>query len=276
MINIGKMNTLTVVKQLGADTYLSSGGANKVLLKETKKPAHHQVGDLLDVFVYVDTDGHLAATTQVPRAQVDEIAWLPVVAVNYYGAFLDWGLPKDLLVPFQEQYHEMEVGQSYLVKLFLDDKNRIAASSKINRFIAETADDFKAGDKVSLLIAEKTDLGYKAIINHTHWGVLYQNELFQSVSIGQKLEGYIRQIRDDKKIDLTLHQPGYGKVESLTDKILAKLNASGGTLALSDKSSPEAIYETFGVSKKVYKQAIGALYKDHKITLDKTGGIRLL
>ena len=123
MINIGKMNTLTVVKQLGADTYLSSGGANKVLLKETKKPAHHQVGDLLDVFVYVDTDGHLAATTQVPRAQVDEIAWLPVVAVNYYGAFLDWGLPKDLLVPFSEQHLDMEVGQSYLVKLFLD-KNK--------------------------------------------------------------------------------------------------------------------------------------------------------
>jgi len=259
---------------MGSEIYLSSGGGNKVLLKDAKRPANCQVGDSLNVFVYVDTDGHLAATTQAPRAQVDEFAWLKVVSVNYYGVFLDWGLAKDLLVPFSEQYHEMEVGKSYLVRLFLDDKNRIAATSKINRFLVEEADDFKAGEKVSLIIAEKTELGYKAIVNNTHWGLLYQNELFQSVSLGQVLDGYIRQIRDDKKIDLTLHQPGYGKVESLTDKILAKLQANNGILALSDKSSPEAIYETFGVSKKVYKQAIGALYKDHKIVLDKTG-IRL-
>jgi len=274
MINIGKINTLSVVKQMGSEIYLTNGGGNKVLLKDAKRPVNCQVGDSLNVFVYVDTDGHLAATTQVPRAQVDEFAWLKVVSVNYYGVFLDWGLAKDLLVPFSEQYHEMEVGKSYLVRLFLDDKNRIAATSKINRFLVEEADDFKAGEKVSLIIAEKTELGYKAIVNNTHWGLLYQNELFQSVSLGQVLDGYIRQIRDDKKIDLTLHQPGYGKVESLTDKILAKLQANNGILALSDKSSPEAIYETFGVSKKVYKQAIGALYKDHKIVLDKAG-IRL-
>ncbi len=269
MIHIGKTNTLKIVKQQGADFYLGDETSNKILLVD-KAPAHCQLNDSLEVFVYVDTDGHLAATRKIPLAQVDEIAWLPVVSVNYTGAFLAWGLPKDLLVPFSEQHLEMEVGHSYLVKLFLDEKSRVVATTKINRFLAETSVYFKAGEKVSLLIAEKTDLGIKAIINHTHWGMLYHNELFQTVQIGQKLDGYIKQIREDLKIDLTLHQPGYGKVEPLTETILAKLQANNGVLMLSDKSPPEAIYAAFGVSKKAFKQAIGALYKDHKIILDKT------
>ncbi|WP_019864325.1 CvfB family protein [Methylovulum miyakonense] len=269
MIHIGKTNTLKIVKQQGADFYLGDETSNKILLVD-KAPTHCQLNDSLEVFVYVDTDGHLAATRKIPLAQVDEIAWLPVVSVNYTGAFLAWGLPKDLLVPFSEQHLEMEVGHSYLVKLFLDDKSRVVATTKINRFLAETSVYFKAGEKVSLLIAEKTDLGIKAIINHTHWGMLYHNELFQTVQIGQKLDGYIKQIREDLKIDLTLHQPGYGKVEPLTETILAKLQANNGVLMLSDKSPPEAIYAAFGVSKKAFKQAIGALYKDHKIILDKT------
>lgn len=269
MIHIGKTNTLKIVKQQGADFYLGDETSNKILLVD-KAPAHCQLNDSLEVFVYVDTDGHLAATRKIPLAQVDEIAWLPVVSINYTGAFLAWGLPKDLLVPFSEQHLEMEVGHSYLVKLFLDEKSRVVATTKINRFLAETSVYFKAGEKVSLLIAEKTDLGVKAIINHTHWGMLYHNELFQTVQIGQKMDGYIKQIREDLKIDLTLHQPGYGKVEPLTETILAKLQANNGVLMLSDKSPPEAIYTAFGVSKKAFKQAIGALYKDHKIILDKT------
>ena len=269
MINIGKINKLNVVKQQGADIYLDNGLSGKVRLADKRLPANCDIGDTLDVFVYVDTDGHLAATAQVPLAQVDDIAWLKVVSINYTGTFLEWGLPKNLLVPFGEQHHEMVVGEYYLVKLFLDDQNRIAATTKINRFIEETTVYFKHGQKVSLLIAETTDLGIKAIINNTHWGILYPNELFQSVSKGQKLTGYIKQVREDYKIDLTLHEPGYGKVESLTDRILAQLQANDGVLLLSDKSSPEIIYATFGVSKKVFKQAIGALYKDHKITLDK-------
>ncbi|MDD2725642.1 MAG: S1-like domain-containing RNA-binding protein [Methylovulum sp.] len=274
MIHIGKTNTLKIVKQQGADVYLGDGISNKVLLAN-KIPPHYQMDDSLEAFVYVDMDGHLAATTRMPLAQADEIAWLPVVSVNYTGAFLDWGLPKDLLVPFSEQHLEMEVGRSYLVRLFLDDKSRILATTKINRFLEETSEDFQVGEKVSLIIADKTDLGVKAIINHSCWGMLYQNELFQPVHQGQKLDGYIKQIREDNKIDLSLHQPGYGKVESITDTILAKLRANNGVLMLSDKSPPEEIYATFGVSKKVFKQAIGALYKDHKITLDKTA-IRLV
>jgi hypothetical protein len=275
MLNIGKINKLNVVKKQGADVYLDNGTSGKVLLADKKMSATCQVGDTLEVFVYVDSEGHLAATTKIPFAQVDDIAWLKVVSLNYVGAFLDWGLPKDLLVPFSEQHHEMEVGRSYLVKVFLDDKNRIAATTKIDRFINDESVDFEVGQKVSLIIAEKTELGFKAIVNNTHWGLLYQNELFQALRKGQKLDGYIKKIRDDQKIDLSLHHPGYGKVVSLTDNILIKLKENDGVLMLSDKSPPEAIYAEFGVSKKVFKQAIGALYKKKLITLDKNG-IRLI
>ena len=275
MLNIGKINKLNVVKKQGADVYLDNGTSGKVLLADKKMSATCQVGDTLEVFVYVDSEGHLAATTKIPFAQVDDIAWLKVVSLNYVGAFLDWGLPKDLLVPFSEQHHEMEVGRSYLVKVFLDDKNRIAATTKIDRFIIDESVDFEVGQKVSLIIAEKTELGFKAIVNNTHWGLLYQNELFQALRKGQKLDGYIKKIRDDQKIDLSLHHPGYGKVVSLTDNILIKLKENDGVLMLSDKSPPEAIYAAFGVSKKVFKQAIGALYKKKLITLD-NNGIRLI
>ena len=271
MLNIGKINTLSVVRKQGADIYLANGISANVLLADRKPPKNCQVGDTLDVFVYVDSEGHLAATTKIPLAQVDDIAWLKVVSLNYVGAFLDWGLPKDLLLPFSEQHHEMEVGKSYLVKVFLDDKNRVAATTKIDRFIADESVDFELGQKVSLIIADKTELGVKAIINHTHWGMLYQNELFQPVRRGQKVNGYIKQIREDGKIDLILQEPGYGKVVSLTDKILIKLNKNNGVLMLSDKSPPEEIYATFGVSKKVFKQAIGALYKKQLISIDKNG-----
>lgn len=275
MIHIGKINKLKVVKQLGYEIYLDSGASRKILLADKKLPTNCQVGDTLDVFVYADSEGHLAATTQKPLAQVDDVAWLKVVSVSYVGVFLDWGLPKNLLVPFSEQHHEMEVGKSYLVKLFLDDKGRIAASTKLEEWLEEESDDFEAGQKVSLIIADKTDLGYKAVVNNSHWGLLYNNEIFQPLRKGQKLDGYIKQIRDDKKIDLMLHEPGYGKVESLTDKILARLKQNDGYLMLSDKSPPEAIYAAFGVSKKVFKQAIGALYKKQLILIEKDG-IRLV
>jgi predicted RNA-binding protein (virulence factor B family) len=271
MLAIGKINTLKVVKKQGTDVYLDNGTSEKVLLADKKLPENCQVGDALDVFVYVDSEGHLAATTKTPLTQVDDIAWLKVVSLNYVGAFLDWGLPKDVLGPFSEQHHEMEVGKSYLVKVFVDDKNRIAATTKIDRFISDESVDFEVGQMVSLIIADKTELGFKAIVNNTHWGLLYQNELFQLLKRGQKLDGYIKQIRDDGKIDLILYQPGYGKVVSLTDNILNKLKQNNGTLMLSDKSPPEAIYAAFGVSKKVFKQAIGALYKKHLITIDKNG-----
>ena len=274
MLEIGKINILKVASRVASEIYLASPTSAKVLLVD-KKPPSYQVGDTLEVFVYVDMDGHLAATTTIPKALVDEIAWLKVVSVNRVGAFLDWGLPKDLLVPFGEQHHELEVGESYLVKLVLDAQNRILATTKIDKYLADENFYFKAGQKVSLLIADKTDLGIKAIVNNSHWGMLYRNELFQPVHKGQKLEGFIKQIREDRKIDLTLHQPGYDKVDELTDTILAKLQDNQGFLPLSDKSPPEAIYDMFGVSKKVFKQAIGALYKK-KLVLIEEDGIKLV
>ncbi len=278
MINIGKINTLKVLKQQGNEQYLEGGAARKILLADKKLPVNCQPGDTLDVFVYVDSEGHPVATAQLPLAQVDELAWLKVVSINYYGAFLDWGLAKNLLLPFGEQLGEMEVGQSYLVKLFLDDKGRVAATAKIDKFIAEEvaeADGFHTGQKVPLLIADKTELGFKAIVNNSHWGLLYQNEVFLPLEKGQKREGYIKQIREDKKIDLTLNQPGYAKVDPLAGQILAKLRANGGVLQISDKSPPEVIYSAFGVSKKVFKQAIGALYKQQLISIEKDA-IRLV
>jgi len=276
MINIGKINTLTVSKQDSSGIYLSDDSGKQVLLVD-KKPKKYKLEDSLEVFVFADNDGHLAATTQLPFAQVGEIAYLKVVSVNYYGAFLDWGLTKNLLVPYSEQHHELDVDDSYFFKLFLDEKGRVAATTKIAQFIADEIEEseFIVGQKVDLLIAEQTNLGIKAIVNNTYWGLLYENEVFQTLRKGQRIAGYIKTIRDDLRLDLVLHEVGYGKVTTLTDTILQSLRDNGGTLAVSDKSNPETIYALFGVSKKVFKQAIGALYKQKQIEIEKTT-IRLI
>jgi predicted RNA-binding protein (virulence factor B family) len=272
MIEIGKVNDLMIIKRQGDDIYLGSAVSSMVLLADKRPPLGCQIGETLSVFVYTDNEGHLAATTQLPLAQADELAYLTVAAINYYGAFLDWGLAKNLLVPFSEQHHELEVGKAYLVKVFLDERQRVVATTKIDKFISETADDeLSEGQQVNLLITDKTELGVKAIINNRYWGMLYSNELFQSVTRGQKLTAYIKQIRDDLKIDLSLQPKGYGKVPPLTDMILAKLKANNGELLLSDKSPPEAVYAAFGVSKKAFKQALGALYKQELIIIEKSG-----
>ncbi len=268
MINIGKINTLTVSKQDSSGIYLSDGSGKQVLLVD-KKPKKYALEDSLEVFVFADNDGHLAATTQLPLAQVGEIAYLKVVSVNYYGAFLEWGLTKNLLVPYSEQHHELDVDDSYFFKLFLDEKGRVAATTKIAQFLADEVEEgeFIVGQKVDLLIAEQTDLGIKAIVNNAYWGLLYENEVFQTLRKGQRIAGYIKTIRDDFRLDLVLHEVGYGKVTTLTDTILQSLRDNGGTLAVGDKSDPETIYTLFGVSKKVFKQAIGALYKQKQIEI---------
>ncbi|EIC28754.1 MULTISPECIES: CvfB family protein [Methylomicrobium] len=268
MINIGKTNSLKVVKIQGPNIYLGLPGSPMVLLADKKPSKACQVGDSVPAFVYIDGEGHLAATLQKPLAEVGDIAWLKVAAVNYYGAFLDWGIPKDLLVPFSEQIAEMKPGRSYLVKLYEDVKGRIAATTKLDRFLSDEGPEFKAGQQVALLIADPTELGVKAIVDNTHWGMLYQNELFRPLRKGQKLTGYIKKVRDDHKLDLTLNEPGYGKIDPLADRILAELDKHGGVLELGDKSPPEAIYAAFGTSKKAFKQAIGALYKQQLIVIE--------
>ncbi|MEN9757255.1 MAG: hypothetical protein RL755_1442 [Pseudomonadota bacterium] len=272
MINIGKINTLTISKQNSSGIYLSDEASGKQVLLIDEKPKKYELEESVRVFVFVDSDEHLAATTHIPWAQVGDIAYLKVVSVNYYGAFLDLGLKKNLLLPFSEQHHDVEVDESYFVKIRLDDKDRLVATTKLSQYISDEMenDEFTVGQKVELLITDQTDLGIKAIVNNTHWGLLYENEIFQTLQRGQRIDGYIKTIRDDLRLDLSLHETGYGKVTSLTDRILQMLHDNGGELAVGDKSEPETIYALFGVSKKVFKQAIGALYKQKHIIIDKT------
>lgn len=276
MLEIGQMNTLKVLQRNTAGVFLDGGEQGKLFLAAHTVPDTLAIDDTLDVFVYRAGDDELVATTQKPFAQVGDIAWLKVIAKNSAGTFLNWGLPKDLLVPISQQRYEMELGHAYLVKITYDPEKGIAASTYYEDYLSYEAVYFQAGQAVSLLIVEITDLGIKAIVNHTHWGLLYKNEVFQTLKKGQRINGYIKQIREeDRRIDLSLYPAGYSKVESFTDKVLGKLHQNQGFLPLSDKSSPDEIYQAFGVSKKVFKQAIGALYKQRLIVIEEQG-IRLV
>ena len=274
MIEIGKLNTLTINNQRDNQFYLDGGELGDIALAD--KEFRGQVGDSLRVFIYIDGKNQTIATIQIPKAQADQVAWLKVVSLSHAGAFMDWGLPKDLLVPFSEQKGKMVEGRFYLVRLFLDENNRIAASMLLDDFIQDEAFYYKEGQAVELIIADETELGFKAIVDHKYWGVLYKNEIFQPVKKGQSLSGFIKKVRSDHKLDLILNQEKYGqKVDSTSGKILSVLEKHGGYIALTDKSPPEMIYDTFAVSKKVFKQAIGGLYKQRKIVIEDKG-IRLV
>ena len=272
MIAIGKFNKLKILKQEAKGFHLDGGESGSILLAATDAPNDSKVGDELNVFVYLDAKGVLQVMTRMPLAQVDDVAWLKCISVSQVGAFLDWGVSKDLLLPFSEQTQKVSEGRSYLVKVFVDESNRIAASMVLEDFIEDEAFYFKQGQQVDLIIADETDLGVKAIINNGYWGVLYKNEIFQKLRKGQKITGYIKKIREDHKIDLVLQMEKYTeKVDSVTNKILDKLKSQGGVILINDKSPPDVIYNTFGVSKKVFKQSIGGLYKKRIISIDKQG-----
>ncbi|WP_198243285.1 CvfB family protein [methane-oxidizing endosymbiont of Gigantopelta aegis] len=268
MLKIGRFNSLKIVRKRDDSVWLE-GTAEQELMLQDPAVADKQEGDTLDVFIYTDGQGGLLATLKKPKAQVGEVAFLPVVATGKVGAFLDWGLPKDLFVPFSEQKQKMQVGRSYLVRLFLDEDNRIAASTMLDDFILDEAVYLKQGDEVDLMIAGQTELGYKAVVNHKFWGLLYKNETFQPLKIGQQCRGYIKQIRPDKRIDLILDRAKFAdKVDQVSDAIMQALQQQGGHLPLNDKSAPETIYRQFGVSKKIFKQAIGRLYKARQIEIN--------
>ena len=270
MINIGQFNTLNIKKDTGMQLYLDGDNYGDILLTDKQSPRDVKEGEPLKVFIYTGSDGELLATRKSPYVKMDGVAWLKVISIGPAGAFLDWGLPKDLLVPFSEQDYELEENHYCLVKVYLDDQNRIAASTYLNHYISDEAHYLHEGDEVSLIIAGKTDLGFKAVVNENFWGVLYHNEVFQPLREGQKLKGYIKKIREDNKIDLSLNKTGYTHVLPVTEQIILRLKDNNGFLELSDKSSPEAINAAFGVSKKVFKHAIGSLYKQRRITLTKT------
>jgi len=270
MAELGKYCELVVVKELDFGVYLDGGELGEILLPIRQVPPKTVPGDTLEVFLYKDSEDRLIATTREPYATVGEFAVLQVVEVNKTGAWLDWGLDKHLLAPFREQKQDMEEGKSYLVYIYLDhESQRLAASSKLIKFLDNVPPEYEIGQEVDLLISNKSDIGYTAVINNLHSGLLYENEVFQKIKRGQRLKGYIKKVRDDDKIDLMLQKIGYDKIDEIAENILSKIGQEGGVLPIGDKSSPELIYKTFEISKKDFKKGIGKLYKDKKIAIDK-------
>ena len=276
MILPGRYNTLKVVKYVDFGVYLDGAELGEILLPARYVPEVCEVGEDLEVFIYLDSEDRIIATTEKPFAQVGEFAMLRVNAVNNVGAFLDWGLMKDLLVPFREQKMNMVAGRSYLVYVYVDpDTQRIAASAKLEKFLDNVIPEYQVGEEVSLIVESESELGYNAIINHLHRGILYHDELPGPLNKGQKLKAYIKKVRDDKKIDLSLYRPGYEQVDGISQDILNKLNSAGGFLPFTDKSDAALIFDHFAISKKVFKKAIGALYRQRKISMEEKG-IRLI
>lgn len=272
MAQIGKLNKLSVVKEVDFGVYLDGGTLGEILMPDRYVPDHCEVGDQVAVFVYFDSEDRLIATTEKPLAMFEECACLKVVAVNDHGAFLDWGLLKDLRVSFSQQNVPMKVGASYFVRVYMDESGRLAASAKLDRFFSQNTPRYQTGETVDLLIYGPTDLGYKAIVNHKNWGVLYADDLFQPLKKGQRLQGFIKKVRSDQKIDLTLQRQGYEKVQDITETLLNAIKAEkNGFLPLTDKSPPELIAKRFGISKKTFKKAVGALYKKKVIVITPEG-----
>lgn len=274
MIKVGQFNRLKVIKEVPFGVYLDADDWDEILLPGKYVPKGTQVNDMLEVFVYFDSEDKIIATTQRPRTQVGKCAFLKAIDVNAVGAFLDWGLDKDLLVPGPEQYRPMERDKSYLVCVKLDSKGRIIASSKLDHFLDKTPLRCKEGDEVSLLIAENTHLGTKVIINDRHWGLIHKGDIFQSLIYGKRMPGYIKTIREDGKIDVSLRKTGQDSIHELAERILTELHKKGGFIPLHDKSSPAEIQRALGESKKSFKMAIGNLYKRGEISIE-SNGIRL-
>lgn len=276
MLEVGKYNTLKIVKDLDFGVYLDGGDGKEILLPARYVPKNVKPGDEVEVFIYHDNEGRLIATTARPLATVGEFKFMEVKSVNNTGAFLEWGLMKDLLVPFKEQKMPMREGKWYLVYVHIDHiTGRIVASARIDKYLDNVPPEYSFNQEVNLLIADETDIGYKVIINNLHWGLIYYNEVFRRLEKGEEIKGYIKEVREDEKIDVSLTPLGYQKIEGLAGIILESLKSQGGFIAVHDKSDPEVIHSLFQCSKKSFKQAIGTLYKQHFITLD-DDGIRLV
>lgn len=274
MIKIGQFNKLMVIKEVPFGIYLDGDDWGDILLPKKVVPQGTKVNDVLEVFIYFDSEDKIIATTLRPRAKLGSCAFMKVIDVNRVGAFLDWGLDKDLLVPMPEQQRPMEKDKSYIVYVKQDNKGRIIASSKLDHFLDKSPAHFKQGEEVSLLIGETTELGNKVIINDSHWGLIHSGDIFQTLSYGKRMQGYIKTIREDGKIDIALRKMGQDSISDLSKRILTELHKKGGFLPLHDKSSPVEIQRALGDSKKSFKSAIGTLYKQGEINIE-SNGIRL-
>ena len=273
MINIGQYATLQVVKKLSFGIYLDAGLFGEVLMPIRYVPKEVEPGQDLEVFLYTDSEDRVIATTEKPYAVAGDFAHLKVVDVQAQGAFMDWGLPKDLFVPFKGQAEKMEMGKSYVVKIYLDEtSDRMVASSKLNNFLREENEDLEVGQEVSLLVFRKTNLGYKVVIENKYSGVLFANEVFQPMHIGKRLTGYVKKIREDGKIDISLQKAGYqNRIPDAVETVLDSIKEHKGLLPLTDDSSPEEIYRVLKMSKKAFKKAVGSLYKQQLIKLGDEG-----
>ena len=267
IMNIGQRNTLTILHETQSGLFLDGGDYGEILLPGRYIPEGAVAGGQLDVFIYCDSEDRLIATTEKSRACVDEFACLRVKDIHpRAGAFLDWGLPKDLLLPFSEQSPQVKIGEQVIVRVLLDpESNRIVASALIHKYFSTNVPLYAMGAAVQLLIIDETPLGFSAIVDNTFKGLLYKTNLSGSLTIGARMKGFVKSVRDDGKIDLSLDAAGYSRVAPLTEQILAELNRSGGRLNYDDSTDPDAIRAHFGVSKKAFKQAIGSLYRDRKI-----------
>lgn len=282
MAEPGRYHTLTVLEEQPHGLYLDNNEGGKILLPRKQIPDNTAIGDALKVFVYLDSDDRPIATTLRPKAQLHQVAWLNVVDVNKTGAFLDWGLAKDLFVPFSEQKQRLEPGKSCAVYVYLDNSGRIVASTRLNRFIKDEVTSIwpgeplplNNGDAVKLLITQRTELGYKAVVNNEYWGILYNDDIRTAVRVGQKLDGFIKRVRDDKRLDLMLEPAGHERADPLARRILKKLEENRGFLPMGDHSPADLIELHFAVSKRTFKMAIGKLFKERLIMIEESG-IRL-
>lgn len=268
MIQIGKMNTLTVVELEDRGAWLAADEYGELLLPKRQLPEGVKEGDSVQVFLYLDADCEPVITTDKPFAMVEEFAGLKVVNANKIGAFLDWGMKKDLFVPSREQNKPMQVGHVYLVRLQLDNEGRMVGTSRIERFLTPAGSNFKVGDEVTALPGEHSPLGIKVIVNGQYPGMLFKNEVFGRVMTGRPQTAWVKQVREDGKLDLTLQKPGLARVDDAGERILSRMKKQGGSLAVGDKSEPELIYKLFSMSKGTFKKAIGGLYKQGKIVIE--------
>ncbi|WP_459209365.1 CvfB family protein [Aquimarina rhabdastrellae] len=272
MLKLGTYNTLKILRDTEPGLFLGNEEGDEVLLPNKYVPEVFEIGEELNVFVYLDSKERIVSTTIDPLARVNSFAFLKCTNVSEIGAFLNWGLEKDLFVPFKEQATKMRVGNWYLVYVYLDDDtNRLVASSKTNSFLDNSLVLLSSYDKVDLILSHPSPHGWNAIVNEKYLGLIYRDEIFQKLTVGDRLTGYVKKVRPDGKIDLTLQRHGFRSIEPNAENVLRELEANGGFIALNDKSDPKDIEEVFQMSKKSFKKAIGSLYKSRKITIEKDG-----
>ncbi|ART79631.1 CvfB family protein [Oceanisphaera avium] len=273
MIKLGDNNNLPVLRLEEKGAWLDASPYGEVFITQRQLPAHCQPGDHLSVFIYLDADLAPVATTEQPKAKVEQFASLKVVTSNRLGAFLDWGMKKDIFVPERNQASPMEVGRNYVVYIYLDHEGRMVASSKLDRFLSREFPDYQVGAEVDLVITERTQLGFKALVDNAYGGLIFASDTPGHLPVGLHTKGYIKQVRDDGKLDLSLIKPQVGKqdIDATALMILDKLSRAGGHMAVNDKTDPDTIFRLFGTSKGTFKKAIGGLYKQGKISIEKDG-----